>query len=148
MTQKELFARVQGNWYYRYLPVWGDLQGKLVTEVPILKGEPFQFARTFVCYPSEAMKREIKDFFLIKQGEVCKITPEGLFKEKHFAVVQDVKVPPEYIKAVLQGKKPNISGLFEQKGNELFRSDSTYWGQEFRGIKVGQAIECCGLVLF
>ena len=54
---------------------------------------------------------------------------------------------PEYIKAVLRDKKPNISGLFEQRDNRIYRTNRTFWGPEFRGTLVGE-IECCGLYLW
>ena len=143
----ELLARKNGNWYYRYLPIWGEKQGHLVTQLPSINGEELQITRKFICYPSAEVIGEIKEFFFLRNGEVFKRAFNGSFREKHFAVVAGMKVPPEYIKAVLLGKRPNISGLFEQRGNRIYRTDRTYWGPEFRGKLVGE-IECCGLFLF
>ena len=148
MNDADLLARKNGNWYYKYLDVWPEgLRGHLVRERTELNGRELEITRKFICYPTKPIVEEIKEFFYLRKGEVYKRAFNGDFKEKNFALVADMKVPPEYIKAVLKGKKPNISGLFEQKGNRLFRSDSTFWGPEFRGVLVGE-IECCGLYLW
>lgn len=154
-----LLARKNGNWYYRYDPVWGDKQGHLVTSIPMLNDQELEITRKFICYPTPGIIAEIKQYFFLREGEVFKRDAGANFREKHFATIKymdryedriehkQMKVPPEYIKAVLQGKKPNISGLFGQRGNRLYRSDRTYWGLEFRGVLVGE-IECCGLYLW
>lgn len=155
----ELLARKNGNWYYRYNPIWGDKQGHLVTSIPVIDGKELEITRKFVCYPTPGIIAEIKQYFKLKEGKVYRKSEGVEFQEKHFAIIsytdryedcvehKVMKVPPEYIKAVLQGKKPNISGLFEQRDNRLYRSDRTYWGPEFRGVLVGE-IECCGLYLW
>ena len=148
MLDEELLARKNGNWYYKYLDVWPEeIRGHLVRERPELNGRELEITRRFICYPTREVVGEIKEFFFLRNGEVFKRSFNGYFREKNFAIVAGMKVPPEYIKAVLRNKRPNISGLFEQKGNRIFRSDRTFWGPEFRGVLVGE-IECCGLYLW
>ena len=153
----ELLARKNGNWYYKYSSVWPEeLRGKLVRERPILNGEELEITRKFICYPTHGIIAEIKQYFILKDGEVYR---KPRYKEKNFAIIDyadtiedhivhnTMKVPPEYIKAVLRDKKPNISGLFEQRDNRIYRTNRTFWGPEFRGTLVGE-IECCGLYLW
>ena len=153
----DLLARKHGNWYYKYLDVWPEeRRGKLVRERPFINGEELEVTRKFICYPTPGIIAEIKEYFFLHKGEVYR---KPGYKEKNFAIIEyadtiddtvvhrSMKVPPEYIKAVLKDKKPNISGLFEQRGNRIYRTHRTFWGPEFRGTLVGE-IECCGLYLW
>jgi len=82
----------------------------------------------------EDVKEYIRSKFVLSQGEVVyKRNTDPKFGS--YAKFNSNTYSKGYVKDVLEGKDPDLSGLFEQINGTLFRSNDPVWGTR-KGVEV------------
>ena len=91
----------------------------------------------------EDVKEYIRERFMLKMGKAVK--KDGTMPG--FTIINKRNYSMSYIKDVLEGKDPDLSGLFDIKDGKLFRNQDPVWSM-YKGTKVSEkGAKVCGVLV-